>query len=77
MTSSGNDCKWCRENDVRVGDTLEGDEGYGVDRITIRYIGETALIAYWHPNGRGSTGHEGQTTLSCRDWKMVSRGANK
>jgi hypothetical protein len=45
------------------GTTLVGDEGYGDDRITLRYVGPQALIAHWHRHDR-----ESLTTLGCRCW---------
>lgn len=58
----------CRRNGWQVGDILEGDEGYGPDRIRITAIGERCVIA------RKVFPHEGYETLwnlDWRDWEKV------
>ncbi len=55
-----------------IGDVLEGDEGYGPDRIIITAIGEEAFICRWDYGAKGKYGKEnGNTTLICRDWKKI------
>lgn len=55
-----------------IGDILEGDEGYGPQRIVITGIGEERFLCRWdrHMNGEWSD-ESGSTTLSCREWRKV------
>jgi hypothetical protein len=55
-----------------VGDTLEGDEGYGPQRLLITAIGEEAFLCKWDYECNGVYAEEsGRTTLAFRDWKKV------
>ncbi len=55
-----------------VGDILEGDEGYGADRILITAVGEESFLCKWDYKATGEYAEEsGSTTLSCREWKKV------
>jgi hypothetical protein len=55
-----------------IGDILEGDEGYGPDRIKITGIGEERFLCRWDNKCKGVYAEEsGFTTLNCRDWKKV------
>ena len=55
-----------------VGDVLEGDEGYGPDRILITAIGYDKFLCRWDYKCTGEYDREsGNTTLSCRDWFKV------
>ena len=57
-----------------VGDVLEGDEGYGPDRIKITAIGEELFLCKWDYKCTGNYGKEsGNTRLSFRNWKKVDR----
>jgi len=59
-------------NDWGVGDILEGDEGYGPDKILITAVGEETFLCRWADRESGMFGAEnGQTTLVCRDWRKV------
>lgn len=72
ITSGGiTDAERCRQNGWEVGTVLEGDEGYGPDRIIITAIGERAVLARHLSPG----GYESQWGLHARDWKAVSRPA--
>ena len=56
-----------------VGDILEGDEGYGPDRIIITAIGEERFLCKWDYKCKGDYGEEcGSTTLVCREWRKVN-----
>ena len=62
-------------NGWSVGDILEGDEGYGPDRIWITRIGQERFLCRWDYKCQGQWGNEsGSTTLSCRKWKRVFVG---
>lgn len=52
-----------------VGTRLEGDEGYGTDRIEITALGDRALVA------TDAHGGEGTWMLSCRCWGQVEGDA--
>jgi len=55
-----------------VGDILEGDEGYGPERIWITCVGEDHFFCRWDRKCDGQFGRESRnTTLSCREWKKV------
>lgn len=55
-----------------VGDILEGDEGYGPQRILITAIGEDKFICKWDYKCNGEYAEEsGNTTLTHREWKLV------
>jgi hypothetical protein len=64
----------CRQNGIVVGDTLEGDEGYGKERIVITAIGEEYILARRTMNRHGEAvrDREAVWTLSCRGWKKVA-----
>lgn len=59
-----------RLNGWGVGDILEGDEGYGPQRIRITGIGEELFLCRWLYK-KGWSDESGNTTLSCREWKKV------
>lgn len=54
----------------QVGDVLEGDEGYGVERIRLTAIGESGLLAM-SERGSSAWGDE-PWTLDCRCWRKVA-----
>ena len=49
------------------GTILEGDEGYGLTRIVLTYVGLTAVMAIW----QARPDLEASTTLQCREWRQV------
>lgn len=56
-----------------IGDILEGDEGYGSDRIKITAIGEQKFLCRWDYKCMGIFKDEsGSTTLAMREWKKVN-----
>ena len=59
-------------NGWRVGDVLEGDEGFGADRIRITAVGEERFLCRWK---YGKNAHwekeSGCTTLRCREWRKI------
>lgn len=56
-----------------IGDILEGDEGYGSDRIKITAIGEQRFLCRWDYKCKGIFKDEsGNTTLASREWKKVN-----
>lgn len=61
-------------NGFGVGDILEGDEGYGPDRIIITAIGEERFLCKWDYkcNGKYTHGESGSTTLNHREWVKVN-----
>lgn len=55
-----------------VGDILEGDEGYGPQRILITAIGEERFLCKWDRRANGEYDEEsGSTTLRFREWRKV------
>ena len=59
-------------NGWKVGDILEGGEGYGTDRILITAIGDEEFLCKWDEGCSGSFGKETCcTTLNCREWRKV------
>lgn len=55
-----------------VGDILEGDEGYGPDRIKITAVGQERFLCRWKYRNREEWESEsGNTTLTCREWVRV------
>jgi len=55
-----------------VGDILEGDEGYGPDRIKITAVGQERFLCRWkHRDREGWEPESGNTTLTCREWVRV------
>lgn len=67
------DADRCRANGWQVGDTLEGDEGYGPTRILITAIGEQRILARELSHaGETCEGRELMWTLRYRDWRKVS-----
>ena len=68
-----NEAETLRLNNWGVGDLLEGDEGYGPDRILITAIGQEEFLCRWDYKCTGIFSDEkGNTTLSFRDWKKVN-----
>lgn len=66
------DAEKCRKNGWTVGAILEGDEGYGPERIQITAIGERNILARQvAKGGKSYEDRERSWTLSCRDWKQV------
>lgn len=64
-----------RLNGWGIGDILEGDEGYGPDRIEITHIGEKRFGCRWDYKCNGDYGEEKfNTTLACREWRKVGEG---
>lgn len=56
-----------------VGDILEGDEGFGPDRIKITAIGEQRFLCRWDYKCNDDFKEEsGITTLAMREWKKVN-----
>lgn len=74
-----NEAQKLRELGCGVGDILEGDEGYGPDRILITAIGTQQFLCIWDYKCKGDfSGREsGNTTLSCRGWKKVGHIAKE
>ena len=64
-----NDAALCRKNEWIVGDILEGDEGFGPERMLITAIGESALLGISLKSKRS---HEGSWALAFRNWKKVA-----
>lgn len=60
-----------RLNEWKVGDILEGDEGYGPSRILITAVGRYGILCLWDDDCTGEWGLELSTTLSCREWVKV------
>lgn len=60
-----------RLNGWGVGDVLEGDEGYGPDRIWITKIGDKYFGCRWARNGAWEP-EKFNTTLTCREWQKVT-----
>ena len=55
-----------------IGDILQGDEGYGPDRILITAIGEERFLCKWDYKCKGIYAKEsGITTLSYRTWEKI------
>lgn len=72
------DAELCRKNGWKVGTILEGDVGYGPDRIQITAIGLEHILARREFRRMASAAFssvgwmgERQWTLECRDWKRV------
>jgi len=65
-------------NGWKVGDILEGDEGYGPSRILITAIGDEKFLCRWDNQCEGvwEPSESGSTTLSCRDWKFIGSTAD-
>jgi len=55
----------CRVHHWKAGDVLEGDEGYGPERITLTAVGEQSILA------KGPGGYESAWTLASRCWGRV------
>jgi len=61
-----------RLNGWGVGDILEGDEGFGPERIWIISVGQEYFLCRWDRECNGHFDRESRnTTLSCREWKKV------
>lgn len=74
MKYGKNEAETLRLNNFGVGDVLEGNEGYGLDRIIITAIGQEHFLCKWDHLVTGTFGREvGHTTLIHRDWKKVSK----
>lgn len=72
MIKGETEAETLRLNNWGVGDILEGDEGYGPDRILITAIGQERFLCRWDYSCTGDFSEEsGSTTLMCRDWKKV------
>ena len=61
----------CRANKWGTGTILEGDEGYGPERIRITAVGECGILAVRVDDRPGHFRSESSWTLTCRDWKEV------
>jgi hypothetical protein len=63
----------CRTNGWVVGDVLEGNEGYGADRIVITAIGEDGVLArkISVKNGEAVNARESAWSLDARPWVKV------
>lgn len=63
----------CRENGWVRGTILEGDEGYGPERIQLTAIGIQGVLARRIMNHKGEAieGYEGSWSLDHRDWKAI------
>lgn len=67
-----NEAETLRLNNWGVGDILEGDEGFGPDRILITAIGYEHFLCKWDYKCSNVYAQEdGSTTLTCRNWKKV------
>jgi hypothetical protein len=63
----------CRQNGWEKGDVLEGDEGYGPERILLTAIGESAILARTiFRRGEPVDERECLWSLECRDWRKVT-----
>lgn len=65
-----NDAELCRKNGWTPGTILEGDEGYGPERILITAIGEEFILARRVADTRGDSVDDSEATwtLNCRRW---------
>jgi hypothetical protein len=61
----------CRRNGWTAGTILEGDEGYGPERIVITAVGEVSVLAR-RVNARSEDEH--QWNLVWRAWVKVEPG---
>lgn len=59
----------CRRLGWKVGDVVEGDEGYGMTRNIITAIGEREILV----KEDESDGREFLITFVCRCWRKVQR----
>jgi hypothetical protein len=72
MRRGGTEKETLELNGWAVGDILEGDEGYGPQRILITGIGESRFLCKWDYKCNGVYAEEsGQTTLAYRNWVKV------
>lgn len=69
--SSLSDAEICRLNGWFAGTVIEGDEGYGPERIEITAVGRDSILAI---SKSARYAHEGTWTLTCRNWKKVAEG---
>lgn len=61
----------CRANGWAAGTILEGDEGYGPERIRITAIGENEILAVRADDKPGHFRGENSWCLRCREWREV------
>jgi len=62
----------CERNGWQAGDTLEGDEGHGPQRIIITAIGENNILARRVPVGDEAIHpFENMWELGHRDWRKI------
>lgn len=61
----------CRANGWMRGTVLEGNEGYGAERIQITAVGDQSILAVKVEAKPGHLSAEGSWCLSCRDWREV------
>jgi len=73
MERGNTEAETLKLNGWGIGDVLEGDEGYGPDRIKITAIGNDIFLCLWDYKSTGVYNKEsGNTTLRCREWKKVN-----
>ncbi len=58
-------------NGWKVGDVLEGDDGYGLQRIKITAIGHDAILCRWDYDCDGDWSGDKLTTLNLREWRKI------
>lgn len=64
------DATCCRKNGWTTGDILEGDEGFGPERIVITAIGQASILARLIDRD-GNLHDESLWTLRYRQWRKV------
>lgn len=68
------DADKCTKNGWKVGDLLEGDEGFGPTLIEITAIGDEKILARAiKHNGHPVPSYESCWKLDYRNWKRVGR----
>lgn len=68
----------CRVNGWKVGDVLEGDEGYGPTRIVLTAIGEDLVLARTlAQDGTIVDCREIPWSLKYRDWRKCNMGGRQ
>lgn len=75
LNSRMSSAELCRANGWGIGTILEGDEGWGPERIRITAIGERAILAVRVDDKPGHLRMEGSWALVFRDWKQVAEAA--